>query len=729
MRNQGAALKSPKGLSIWLVAAMVLAVIFLPAGAVGAQTELGSISGTVYDNASPPNPLEGAFVYTYPAGGGPWMGTAVTGTDGRYVIPTLPSGDYEVHASLNGWADLSPSPPVTVTAPYETTGVDRYLVPTPASINGRVVSSSGDPVGGVSVNADDGSGFGCSTVTDPDGYFNIEGLPYGTYRVSSPAQGVWGPLEEQVWVCQVISGVVLSEAEPVASGLLITLQPAGFILGAVTGSDGQPLSGIYIWADIEPWGSFSFGRTDANGQYVLGGLPSGDYRIRAAGNPGYADEYYLDSYCRSGSTLVPVTAGSETSDIDFTLDPGGTISGRIVDLDGNPVYGVGVAVCADDGSSFGCCSVTDPDGCFRTAVTDADGYFNIEGLPYGTYRVNSPAYGVPGALEKQVWVYQEIFGVVLSETEPVAGGLLITLQPAGFILGTVTGPDGQPLVGILPHIEPWGPGCYCFGQGTDANGQYVLGGLPSGNYRVSAMSNPGYADEYYLDSHNWIGSTIVPVTAGSETRDIDFTLEPGGTISGRIVDLDGNPVYGVSVLLENPDIIRRGFVTRASEAYSFSGLPYGTYTMTCPSGFWLPADLDWQQQVVTVVLGPDTPDVVYNFLLAPPVVVVSGTVKFTPTVLNLNSNADLCARIELEPGYSAADIDLTTIRLESDLGVVAAERAEVRRGLLWVWFDCDTIAPILSVSDDLTLTVKGSIGSADLEAVGHLRVVAPRKSK
>jgi len=522
MRNQGAALKSPKGWGIWLVAVMVLAVIFLPAGAVGAQTELGSISGTVYDNASPPNPLEGAFVYTYPAGGGPWMGTAVTGADGRYVIPTLPSGDYEVHASLDGWADLSPSPPVTVTAPYETTGVDRYLVPTPASINGRVVSSSGDPVGGVSVNADNGSDFVRNTITDPNGYFNIEYLPYGTYRVGCPAQ------------------------------------------------------------DMEPLG---------------------------------------------------------------------------------------------------------------------------------------------------VWVYQEISGLVLSEAEPVAGGLLITLQPGGFISGTVTGPDGQPLIGIMPHIEPWEPGHFFFVRGTDANGQYVLGPLPIGNYRVSAMSNPGYADEYYLDSHNWIGSTIVPVTAGSETSDIDFTLEPGGAISGRIVDLDGNPVYGVSVLLENPDIIRRGFVTRASEAYSFSGLPYGAYTMTCPSGFWLPADLDWQQQVVTVVLGPDTPDVVYDFLLAPPAVVVSGTVKFTPTVLNLNSSADLRARIELEPGYSAADIDLTTIRLESDLGVVAAERAEERGGLLWAWFDHDTLAPILSVSDDLTLTVKGSIGSADLEAVGHLRVVAPRKSK
>jgi hypothetical protein len=83
----------------------------------------------------------------------------------------------------------------------------------------------------------------------------------------------------------------------------------------------------------------------------------------------------------------------------------------------------------------------------------------------------------------------------------------------------------------------------------------------------------------------------------------------------------------------------------------------------------------------------------------------------------------------LEPGYGAADIDLTTIRLESDLGVVATERAEVREGLLWAWFGHDTVAPILSVSDDLTLTVTGSIGSADLEAVGHLRVVAPRKGK
>jgi hypothetical protein len=433
------------------------------------------------------------------------------------------------------------------------------------------------------------------------------------------------------------------------------------------------------------------------------------------GNPGYADEYYLDSPSWSGSTLVPVTAGSETSDIDFTLEPGGTISGRIVDLDGNPVYGVSVLLESPYVLGLG-------------FVIEASEAYSFSGLPYGTYTMTCPS-GFWGPADGD-WQQQVVTVVLGPDTPDVVYDFVLAPAAAdsGFISGTVTGPDGLPLGGIYiqAQAEPWSPDGYSSGW-TDADGHYRLSALAAGNYRVYAKFNPGYAEEYYLDSHSWSGSTLVPVTVGEETAGIDFTLEPGGTISGRIVDLDGNPVYGVSVLLENPDIL--GIVIEASEAYSFSGLPYGTYTMTCPSGFWGPADGDWQQQVVTVVLGPDIPDVVYDFVLAPPAVVVSGTVKFTPTVLNLNSSADLCARIELEPGYSAADIDLSTIRLESDLGVVAAERAEVRGGLLWVWFDHDTIAPILSVSDDLTLTVTGSIGSADLEAVGHLRVVAPRKSK
>lgn len=118
-----------------------------------------------------------------------------------------------------------------------------------------------------------------------------------------------------------------------------------------------------------------------------------------------------------------------------------------------------------------------------------------------------------------------------------------------------------------------------------------------------------------------------------------------------------------------------------------------------------------------------------DFILDPAPVVVTGTVKFTPTVLNLNSSADLCARVELEPGYDPGQVDLTSLALESDLGGVGAERAEVREGLLWVCFGHQAVASILTVGDDLTLTIRGTIGTVELAAVGHLRVVAPRRAK
>ena len=76
-------------------------------------------------------------------------------------------------------------------------------------------------------------------------------------------------------------------------------------------------------------------------------LPTGDYYIVAFGyyNQCYFQKWYQDVYpWEDDPPQVYVDAPNETSNIDFTLEEGGSISGRIVDPTGVPLEGVEIGV-------------------------------------------------------------------------------------------------------------------------------------------------------------------------------------------------------------------------------------------------------------------------------------------------------------------------------------------------------------------------------------------------
>lgn len=81
-------------------------------------------------------------------------------------------------------------------------------------------------------------------------------------------------------------------------------------------------------------------------------------------------------------------------------------------------------------------------------------------------------------------------------------------------------------------------------MGTD--GTYALTNLPTGDYVVEFYA-VGYMSEYYNNVTSSVSATTVHVTAGATTAGIDAVLTAGiasvpnpATVSGRVVDLDGN---------------------------------------------------------------------------------------------------------------------------------------------------------------------------------------------
>ena len=122
------------------------------------------------------------------------------------------------------------------------------------------------------------------------------------------------------------------------SGIDFALELGGSISGEVTrDSDDQAVSGIQVlvW-DYSTGTGFGSYQTLTDGTYTITGLPAGDYRLMViASGTEYAGEYYDNVTDSNTATQVPVTAGSDTGGIDFSLGLGGSISGIVRGPDGS----------------------------------------------------------------------------------------------------------------------------------------------------------------------------------------------------------------------------------------------------------------------------------------------------------------------------------------------------------------------------------------------------------
>lgn len=163
-------------------------------------------------------------------------------------------------------------------------------------------------------------------------------------------------------------------------------QTAG-LRGRVTAPGGQPLSGIelllYPIASFNPRSTI----TGANGRYRFDGVPANLYLLEARSRPGAAPyleqvyngiecaptcEQFLDFDVRRG-TPIPVAAQATITGLDFQLQPGGVLRGRVLDARGRRQPETRVSWRNADGSIVGSVS------------TDALGFYSTPPLPPGNY--------------------------------------------------------------------------------------------------------------------------------------------------------------------------------------------------------------------------------------------------------------------------------------------------------------------------------------------------------
>ncbi len=420
-----------------------------------------AIEGLVLDEAGAP--IEGAFVEVYRRSDDvrEIEGLEQTDAAGRYRLRRLPASPLcmEVVAAGFGRWELEgvlPSAPASSLPPVVLARKPRRA--------GRVVDESGAPV--TTLEAEPGS---------------VEALPDGRYAIvpSNP----WTTLRAPGFVTQQDLGPEAFEGQ---GEWVVVMRRARVVAGRLLDLSDRPVRGAYVAVRGPAWRS-RYGadvRTDIAGGFRLEVPYDGRYRILVEAE---GLSFPFDAWADADGPVAVVRAVRPR-----------TVAGRLVGPDGRGLPGVEISagIAAEEGS-------------IRTAATDADGGFQIEGL--ALERVDlwaDGAKGLPPGL-----VVPDMSGV---ETD--AGELVVVAGPGRTIEGRVLRPDGSAASGSDVEARLDGRRPWTASATADAEGRFHLEGLRPGKYGITVSDFAGRDDSPVYEG------TLEGVVAGAQ--DVVVPLQP-----------------------------------------------------------------------------------------------------------------------------------------------------------------------------------------------------------
>jgi hypothetical protein len=536
--------------------------------------------------------------------GGCFVADAAADETGAYVIGKVEPGTYTVMAGGEGFVSvwLGPddssvtdfSQAVTVDVSGDMTLPTLHLA-AGFSIAGTLTDPDGHGVAGaeVLVNGDAGGG---ATTTDADGGYLMTGLGGGFYSIDvlpplgSPFQGgtinSGGTIDKQdynPWV----------EVDGDETGVDATLAVGRSISGTITGLAGP--------ADVNVSGT-PFGRAvpvAEDGTFNAAGLWADELQtlvvtVRTTGDDGQFPYGVYDGTSnlnpdQNATAEIDVSAGDVTG-LTLAAPNLPKISGTVLDELDAAVPGW-VSLCSDDL------------GCANKAI-EGDGSYELINLPDSTYRMYVVTFDhVQGFVTAGGGVspdFEDAAGIVVAGSDQVVN----VVAPVGMtISGTITGPEGEPVVG--GNVSASRPdGGFLGAATTDATGSYVIGGLTPGDYRVYVngpeggnyfsgyWSESGYTADYEASSLVHVpsdGVTVVSTTPEDGATGVARTVRPSVTfsasvdVSAAVVSLSGGrmPVAMLGTISYEDATHTLGFIPRgrllplSTYVFEVSGLTAG----------------------------------------------------------------------------------------------------------------------------------------------------------
>ena len=575
----------------------------------GAGSHLGSgtLSGqvTAQDDGSP---LPGIRVELFrDSGSWQYQGSTTSDANGDYAFSGLEAGDYrlvtdqylpdseylnQVYPGAHCFeaCNLEDGETVVLDGVSEVSGIDLAL------LRGSTISGWVRDAGQIGIHSarvevfDSAQTLFRSDYTDSAGRYSIHGLGFGgDYRLkvesSDYRDELWQDVDCQGG-CDLSTGDVLTVGPAQdAQGVDFELIRLGSISGRITDDQtGGPISSARVTAYNSAGDSMGSDFANSDGEYLIGGLPAGDYYL-VAGESGYVDEAWDNTPCEpcdpTTSTPIAVTHDSDIPGIDLALQPYGSITGRITSAtDDRPLLSLwveaydaaGAMVSRARSLSHGDYTLFLPPGSYFVAVPDVDDHY---AEVWNDRRCVDDICDVLAGDSVAVGVGAEVPDIDFSLSEKAKISGVVSASEGGASLSawmTVYDSSGQPL------------------QTAYANGfgEYVVEGLDAGTYYLKA-SESGYLTEVYDDvlCHSGCDPTTgmgLVVTEGQHLQGIDLALDRLGRVFGSVTDLGtGLPLGDEGVFntrLTFYDELGDYFTavsTNAEGFYSVTNIRPGTY--------------------------------------------------------------------------------------------------------------------------------------------------------
>ncbi len=339
--------------------------------------------------------------------------------------------------------------------------------------------------------------------SDSEGVFQIQGLAPGRYslRVTHPDHST-----EQ-------TGLSLQDSK---ADLEFVLQPRQQVKGHLFGAADPGQLSLELLAfdgeihrcQVQADGSFDFGNP---------GVSQGWLNLRLQGG----------TYAFKKSSSQSLDLPRVDKDLELALEPAATLSGLVLDPQGQPLAGVRVMV-RPLTRFFMAHGEAAPE---VVAVTDQQGRFFVLGLP-------------PGDVEL-FYQHQDYAWLPDSAVIPAAGSVELParrLSLPGSIQGRIIR-AGKPLaaaqvspnpkVTLLPPVR------------TDQDGRYLLQALPPGEYRLRVQ---------YSTLPVYVSDDAVVISEKEPLQDVSVELPPGSQVHGVVTDEGGKPISGAWIR----GVMRRG---------------------------------------------------------------------------------------------------------------------------------------------------------------------------
>ncbi len=434
---------------------------------------------------APPRSLAGP-VWSWPR--------ATTGADGRFRIGGLAPGEYTLTASKTGYARESTEGIVVAgrRGPQQLV----FALGPEAVITGSVRGKRGSGVADQFVRAapsDAAIHSSGSAQTLADGSFRIDGLKPGvTYTLTLSSVFPGG---QRKWVVAPAEGV-----EMTGTG-------TGRIEGRVIDSAGRPVTEFQVTAQND--GSSGANRVNPvrqdisseSGEFALENVPATLLEVRAVAK----------GYQPGRISGIALEEGETHPGVEVTLSRGVSLHGRVIDArSGAPLPDIDVRV---EGAPSG-------------ATTDADGSFEIGGLPPGKVRVTARG-------QEYTSTSQEV------EAGENAASVELKLSAGASVSAVVVSSGGEPQAGAQATLTQAGQDSF---NGTKAtagpDGRLLFSHLAPGRYTLTAGIAGRYAKPVDLT-----------LEADQAREDVRVVIGGGATVLATVTGLSPEERSQVTVYL------------------------------------------------------------------------------------------------------------------------------------------------------------------------------------